>query len=205
MMSLEDSLSIFPTCPSMYKNGQNGQERLYICLCYLYNYMDVSFIFHQLVKALFYHSCYFYVPEFFFVFSLSHWKITEPWIWSLKGLKRWTVKSIRWLAVAIMPLCTKCPILRGEKKRKSILFIGEKECKHSRAQTCSRSCHFLVSHFVLQSLLAIKNSEKEEHEISWCFLQLDMNEDKYFSEIYCILPVSSSFLDPNLLPSGPLQ
>lgn len=97
------------------------------------------------------------------------------------------------------------PHFERGKKRKSILFVGGKECKHSRAQTCSRSCHFLVSHFVLQSLLAIKNSKKGKHEISWCFLQLDMNDDKYFSEIYCILPVSSSFLDPNLLPSGPLQ
>ena len=93
---------------------------------------------------------------------------------------------------------------RGKKKEEHTVH-REKERKHDRAQTCSCSCHFLVSHFVLQSLLAIKNSKKEEHEVSWCFLQLYMNEDKYFSEIYCILPVSSSFLDPNLLPSGPLQ
>lgn len=142
-------------------------------------------------------------PNFclFFLPLENNWTL---WIWSLKGLKRWTVKSIRWLAVAIMPLCTKCPILRGEKKRKSIVFIGE-ENANITAQTCSGSCHFLVSDFVLQSLLAIKNSKEGEHEISWCFLQLDMNEDKYFSEINCILPVSSSSLDPNLLPSGPLQ
>lgn len=97
------------------------------------------------------------------------------------------------------------PHFEREKKKEEHTVHREKERKRDRAQTCSCSCHFLVSHFVLQSLLAIKNSEKEEHEISWYFLQLDMNEDKYFSEIYCILPVSSSFLDPNLLLSGPLQ
>ena len=55
------------------------------------------------------------------------------------------------------------PHFEREKKKEDHTVHREKERKHDRAQTCSCSCHFLVSHFVLQGL---RSSHRRAEETS---------------------------------------
>lgn len=107
-------------------------RRVRICICYLYM---TTWIFFK--KSSIDLEDHFSITTakltfliFWVVFSFSHWKTIQAsghdaW----EGLKSSTVAMWNDLLRVIMPVCIKCLIWR-KIKRKSILFVGEKNCKH---------------------------------------------------------------------------